>query len=305
MTRKSQERLAPFLEKLYALSPRARIQQDPIAIPHRYKDPIEIELTAWLTTSFAYGRAPFFNQTVDKILSLSNDAKSFHQYLRTLNLEKERPRFNGIYYRFNRSEDILCLVYIMSQIVLQYGGIKQLFLSCYKGEDADIGPTLSRLIEKILAIDTKPVYGGTKKPPGLLQFFPSPDQNSACKRWNLYLRWMIRPNDGVDFGLWKEIPSSKLIIPLDTHIARIGRYLGLTSRKSADWTTAKEITQSLAGIDPVDPLKYDFSLCHLGISGACPILPNAEKCRVCLLLPACKRGMSIMRNHHKKTLGRI
>ncbi len=302
MTRKSQARLAPLLETLYRTFPRSRIKYDPISIPHGYTDPKEIELTGFLTAAFAYGRAPFFNQTVEKVLALANASpavgftgKSFHRYLMTFNLEKERSRFRNIYYRFNRPQDILCLVYIMSEIVKQYGGIQSLFVSCYKDDDEDIGPTLARFIEKIMAIDTTPVYGGANKPRGLLQFFPSPAQNSACKRWNLYLRWMVRPNDGVDFGLWKEIPPSKLIIPLDTHIARIGRYLCLTLRKSSDWTTAKEITQRLKGMDPVDPLKYDFPLCHLGISGACPISPNAEKCRVCPLLPACKRGIAIVK----------
>jgi len=91
------------------------------------------------------------------------------------------------------------------------------------------------------------------------------------------------------------IPPSKLIIPLDTHIARIGQYLGLTSRKTADWKMAKEITDNLKEMDPSDPVKYDFPLCHLGISGSCPIFPNPEKCRVCPLLPACKMGMAILK----------
>jgi uncharacterized protein (TIGR02757 family) len=296
MTRKSQTRLAPLLETLYRNSPPAQVESDPIAIPHRYHDPIEIELTGWLAVSFAYGRAPFFNKTVDQILALSN--RSFFHYLQMFNLEKERPRFHHIYYRFNRSEDILALVYIMSEMIKQYGSVKSLFISCYQEDDEDIGATLSRFIEVIKGIDTTPVYGVIKKPKGLLQFFPSPTQNSACKRWNLYLRWMVRPNDGIDFGLWKEISPSKLIIPLDTHIARIGHYLGLTSRKSTDWTMAKEITQNLKKIDPVDPLKYDFSLCHLGISGACPILPNAKKCMLCPLLQACRRGVAITRRKH-------
>jgi len=283
-----------LLETLYRHSPRARMEDDPIVIPHRFTDPIEIELTGMLTACFAYGRAPFFNETVDKILSLAHG--SFPRYLKMFNLEKERSRFDGIQYRFNRSKDILCLVYIMSQVVKQYGGIKSLFMSCYKEGEEDIGPTLTRVIEVIQAINTTPVYGVMKKPTGLLHFFPSPAQKSACKRWNLYLRWMVRKDDGIDFGLWREIPPSKLIIPLDTHIARIGQYLGLTSRKSANWAMAKEITQSLKGMDPLDPVKYDFSLCHLGISGACPVQPNAKKCFVCNLLPACKCGISTTRN---------
>jgi uncharacterized protein (TIGR02757 family) len=295
--------LAPYLETLYRTSPRTRIEQDPIAILHRYDDSKDIESVGFLTTCFAYGRVSSFKETVEKILLLSG--RSFYRYLLTFDIKKERQRFIGIYYRRSRSEDILCFVYMMSQIIRQYGGIKPLFISCYKKDDEDIEPTLARVIEKIKTIDTKPVYGVVEKPPGLLFLIPSPAQNSACKRWNLYLRWMVRPNDGIDFGLWREIPTSKLIIPLDTHIARIGRYLGLTSRKSADWKMAKEITQNLKGIDPIDPLKYDFALCHLGISGDCPMTQNYKKCFVCKLLPACKRGITITRKQDSNKYARL
>jgi uncharacterized protein (TIGR02757 family) len=95
---------------------------------------------------------------------------------------------------------------------------------------------------------------------------------------NLYLRWMIRDRD-IDFGLWQGIPKDKLIIPLDTHIARIGKCLGLTERSSADWKMAAEITASLKRLDSSDPLKYDFALCHQGIAGVC----SAKKCEGCSL----------------------
>ena len=94
--------------------------------------------------------------------------------------------------------------------------------------------------------------------------FPLPEKASACKRMNLFLRWMVR-KDELDFGIWDKIPTSKLLIPVDTHIARICSMLGLTSRKNPDWKMAEEITNNLKKIDPEDPVKYDFALCHIGM----------------------------------------
>jgi uncharacterized protein (TIGR02757 family) len=98
---------------------------------------------------------------------------------------------------------------------------------------------------------------------------------------NLFLRWMVRDRD-IDFGIWKGIPKDKLVIPLDTHIARIGRCLGLTKRKSTDWKAAAEVTESLKAFDPEDPLKYDFALCHHGISGMC-MKGDSQPCEGCIL----------------------
>src|SRR3989338_3787467 len=125
------------------------------------------------------------------------------------------------------------------------------------------------VINKILSV---PVDSLREFMKGVKLFFPSPEDGSACKRLNLYLRWMVRSDDGVDFGILDKIPPSKLIIPLDTHIARICIYLGLTRLKSAGWKMAEEITDNLKLLDPDDPVKYDFALCHLGISGECPLL---------------------------------
>lgn len=110
---------------------------------------------------------------------------------------------------------------------------------------------------------------------GFLHFFPSPEKGSPCKRLTLFLRWMIRDKD-IDMGIWKGIPKNKLVIPLDTHIARISKCLGFTRRKSVDWTTAIEITESLKSLDRDDPLKYDFALCHLGVTKVCSKLRCSE-----------------------------
>jgi len=125
------------------------------------------------------------------------------------------------------------------------------------------------------------VYGRNIHPSGMTQFFPSPAKGSACKRINLFLRWMVRDKD-IDFGLWRSIPANRLVIPLDIHIARISRCLGFTKRASADWKAAIEITEALKKLDPADPLKYDFALCHHGISGVCRGRNNPG-CRDCAL----------------------
>ena len=124
---------------------------------------------------------------------------------------------------------------------------------------------------------------------GLDHLLPDPARGGSCKRLLLFLRWMARGPDGVDFGLWK-LPTSRLVIPLDTHIARISRLLGLTTRNDLSWKTAADITASLALLDANDPVKYDFALCHYGMSGVCPAKPVRENCRRCALQTTCRVG---------------
>ena len=104
----------------------------------------------------------------------------------------------------------------------------------------------------------------------------------------MYLRWMVR-KDGIDFGLWNEIPTSKLIMPIDTHVARLSRYLGLSKRKSVDWKMAKEVTDALKMLDPIDPVKYDFALSRLGILNECPAKRDESKCLECGIREVCVR----------------
>ena len=118
-------------------------------------------------------------------------------------------------------------------------------------------------------------------------FLPSPEDGSACKRLNLYLRWMVRRGDGLDFGQWREVSTAHLVIPLDSHVSRIARYVGLTDRLTPSWGTALEVTEQLCRFDPRDPVKYDFSLCRLGILKLCPKKRRPSKCRACPLLDVC------------------
>ncbi len=125
---------------------------------------------------------------------------------------------------------------------------------------------------------------------GLRHLLPDPSGPGASKRWNLYLRWMVRGPDGVDLGLWGGVPASALVVPLDTHLHRVGRALGLTARRDASWRTAEELTASLRRIDPEAPVRYDVALCHLGMSGRCPARRDPVRCAACPLQGACGAG---------------
>ncbi|MGE3473913.1 MAG: DUF2400 family protein, partial [Vicinamibacterales bacterium] len=121
---------------------------------------------------------------------------------------------------------------------------------------------------RAMALDLSAVYGGRRPTPGVAYFFSRPSLGGACKRLNLFLRWVVR-RDAVDLGLWTAATPAQLVVPLDTHIIRVGRCLGLTRRTSPGWKMAVDITATLKTLHPDDPVRYDFSMCHLGMMGAC------------------------------------
>lgn len=252
---------------------------DPVEIPHRYKTPHDREVAGFIASCFAYGRVELFKPVVEKIVSVMGTSP--YDFLMNLAVKRQRKLFSGIKYRFNENEDIICLVFILQKVYAHYESLENAFKRFYRADDTNIEKGLSGLMSSFLKTDTLCVYGKNVKPAGLMHFFPSPSKNSTCKRANLFLRWMIRDKD-VDLGLWKDIPKNKLVIPLDTHIARISRCLGFTKRSTPNWKVAVEITESLMKLDPEDPLKYDFALCHHGISGLCRGIREVEVCSRCV-----------------------
>ena len=119
-----------------------------------------------------------------------------------------------------------------------------------------------------MALDLRAAYGRVPARPGVGYFFPRPSAGSGCKRLNLFMRWMVR-HDALDLGVWTRVSPSRLIVPLDTHVIRVGRCLKLTRYTSPGWPMALDITRALRALDPADPVKYDFSVCHLGMMNAC------------------------------------
>jgi uncharacterized protein (TIGR02757 family) len=245
-----------------------RILHDPIEFPHQYKKTEDIEVSGFIASCFAYGRVDLFKPIIKNILSVMGNSP--YDFLVNFKLKRHRHLFSGIKYRFNDNNDIVRLLHTMSMAMKQYGSIEALFKLHFKDNDLNVGSGLTGLIDTMISIGGNQ-QAASSNSSGFLQFFPSPAKGSACKRMNLFLRWMIRDRD-IDFGIWKGIPKNKLVIPLDTHIARISRCLGFTTRSSQDWKMAVEITDSLKRLDPEDPLKYDFALCHQGISKS-PLTP--------------------------------
>jgi len=272
---------------------KGRLAHDPLEIPHRYKDPRDIEVAGFIGSCLAYGRVDLFKPVIEKILSVMG--KSPAVFLRDFPAERYADRFS-FKYRFNESRDILCLLYLLHKLLLRHSSLEEAFARNYHSDDQDTGRMIAGFIGEITSLDTSEIYGVDARPPGLMQFLPSPSRGSACKRMNLFLRWMIRDRD-IDLGIWKRIPQNRLVIPLDTHIARISRCLHLTRRASSDWKTAVEITEALKGFDPEDPLKYDFALCHQGISGICKP-GDSSGCRSCFLRQFAEQKSSRLLSGH-------
>lgn len=160
-----------------------------------------------------------------------------------------------------------------------------------KKKHADYIPALSGFVSDFYSLDLSYFYPDGKLSRGFLQLLPDPAKKSVCKRLHLFLRWMIR-KELPDFGLW-DYPASKLLIPVDTHIAKLSLYLGLTGRKTIDAQFSREVSAKLRKYNKEDPVRYDFSLCHIGISQGCPVslTDKADKkiCRECVLAPVCQK----------------
>jgi uncharacterized protein (TIGR02757 family) len=171
-------------------------------------------------------------------------------------------------HRWIRGDDLVALLWILRQMLERSGSLEQFFLEGYNHDDEDIGPALDSFSTRALALDLRRAYGRLPRRPGVCYFFPRPSAGSACKRLNLFLRWMTR-SDEVDLGVWSRVPASKLIVPLDTHVIRLGRCLRLTKYTSPGWRMAADVTASLRALQPDDPIRFDFSLCHVGMMNAC------------------------------------
>ena len=279
--------LKPCLDKLYRTFDLKFLSPDPLEFIHKFKTSEDKEIVGLIASSLAYGQVERIRSSIKTVLERM-DNKPYRFTVR-FNPVKDKGLFDGFVHRFNTGRDIACLIYFAKQMIEESGSVGGFFLKGYSTKDANIKNSLISFSERVLSLDVSALYG-TKSLPndaGVRFFFPSPKNGSPCKRLNLYLRWMVRKGDRLDFGLWKDISASKLIIPLDTHIARISQNIGLTKRKSPDWNMAEEITENLKKLDPQDPVKYDFALCRLGILEHCPKKKDFKKCEKCLIKKVC------------------
>jgi uncharacterized protein (TIGR02757 family) len=281
------------LNRLYSTFDWKFLSPDPLEFVHRFKEKKEQEIVGLIASSLAYGQVERILASISALLELMENQP--YKFTINFNPKKDAERFNNFVHRFNTGRDIACLIYFTRQMIEDSGSIGKFFLKGYNHRDTNIKNSLINFSNRVLSLNSSVIYSRAKrnsknnlpKDAGVRFFFPSPRDGSPCKRLNLYLRWMVRNGDRLDFGLWKEIPPHKLIIPLDTHIARISKNIGLTKRKSPDWRMAEEITDNLKKLDVKDPVKYDFALCRLGILEHCPKKKDFKKCKKCLIKEIC------------------
>jgi uncharacterized protein (TIGR02757 family) len=312
------------LDALVATFDLSTIAPDPLELPRRYGDPLDREVAGLIAAAFAYGRADIIVSNIGRMLSLMGESP--HAYLRDGFTRAEAThRFRGFAHRFHKTRELVALLERLAGAIREYGSLGALFGRCYREDDADIGPSLGRFVQAVLnagchpeaaiaaegsqdalhepraahleilrarsalAQDDKPSprrrSAADKR--SLRYLLTSPSDGSACKRMNLFLRWMVR-RVSPDLALWTFVDPAKLVIPLDTHVHRITTFLGLGMRKSADWKAARAITDALARFDPADPVRYDFAICRLGILNHCSVRRKKEQCDVCQLRDVCR-----------------
>ena len=269
----SDDVLRARLDALVATFDISTIEPDPLQLVHRFSKPRDQEIAGLIAAAFAYGRASIVVANAGTVLARMKPSP--YEYLVNFDRAEASHRFAGFAHRFQKTRELVDLLEKIALVIRAHGSLGDAFRAGYDESDADIGPAL----EKFVAL-----FAGTKQ---LEYLMPSPARGSACKRMNLFLRWMVR-RTSPDLGLWTFVDPAKLLMPVDTHIHRIATFLGLNSRKSADWKAARQITDALARFDPADPVRYDFALCRLGILDLCSRKRRKENCDVCLLRDACR-----------------
>lgn len=246
------------------------IDADPIRFPHMFDNQKDQEVSGLISAVFSYGRRESIIKNVQKIFEIMEYKP--YEFVVNFNFVKDRTLFENVDYRLTKGTDIALLIHVIGVAVNKYGTLEKIFMEGFSEDDKNIKSGLINFVNKILSYAPENVENLA----GLSYLMSSPAKKSSCKRLNMFLRWMVRPGP-VDFHLWKKIPASKLIIPLDTHVSMLSRKLNLTAKQTDIWPTAEEITEKLKQFDPADPVKYDFAIFGMGVSNSFP-----EECYVIL-----------------------
>jgi len=240
------------LEALYKrYNHRALIHPDPLEFLYDYPDPGDREVVGLIASSLAYGRVNQILKSVSSVLTRMQPSP--FTFLINCSTKSLLTIFADFKHRFTTGEELAHMLWGAKGVIERYGSLQACFTAGLNDDDT-ILPALSSFVKEL----------NVEVSMGRNSLLPSPSRGSACKRLNLFLRWMVR-QDRVDPGGWRDVPLSKLIIPLDTHMQRICSLLNLTTRKQADMRTAVEITHAFRQMVPEDPVRYDFALTRLGI----------------------------------------
>lgn len=257
------EKLRERLDALYIQYDHRFVSPDPLEFPRAQRDGPGREVVGLLAASLAYGNVLQIKRSIRAVLDHlgPNPADAVNDF----DPKRLKEVLRHFRHRFNDGRDVVSLLLLMRRMIEKAGSIEAFFLLGLRPDDVDVGPALTSFTERALGLGEGLYRKGTlPRDAGVRFFFPSPREGSACKRLNLYLRWMVR-TDGVDLGVWRGIRPDQLVIPLDAHIFSIARKVRLTSYKSPGWAMAVDITKKLRRLDPADPVKYDFALHRMGL----------------------------------------
>lgn len=228
------------------------IESDPIQIPHRYSLKEDIEISAFLTATIAWGNRKMIINNADRMMQLlGNSPFDFVMNYKDSDLDK----LDGFVHRTFNAEDFKYFIKALKNIYLKHSGMESIFIKYVTKNSTQ--PAIHEF---------KSIFFSINHPIRTQKHVGDPLKGSAAKRLNMMLRWFVRnDNNGVDFGIWKDISPSLLSCPLDVHSGNVARKLGLLSRKQNDGKALTELDTSLRNLDPKDPVKYDFALFGLGV----------------------------------------
>jgi uncharacterized protein (TIGR02757 family) len=249
----------------------ARLELDPVGVVRRYAHPLDRELVALVAAGVAFGNVKTIRNKLEEILDrVGEPPRTRAEDARAL-----KKSLVGFRHRVFTGDDVSRLMIGARRVQKKHGSLGARFEAHL--EKKDFRESLASLCDEIRDAGEL----------GFRHILPDVRAGSAVKRLLLWVKWMSRPDDGVDLGQWN-VPTSALVIPVDTHIHKLSVNLGLTDRNDTSWKTAQEITASLAKFDRDDPTKYDFSLCHLGMLQRCPSRREPKRCEGCPVKPVCR-----------------
>lgn len=258
--------LARSLDALYGDFNREDSASDPVHKIRPFAAAADREIAGFCAAALAFGRVASVLNSIDALFRIMGPHPA--RFVRSFDPAASHPELHAMVHRWTRGVDLAALLWVLRQMLEQCGSIEAFFVEGDDAGAADISAALDSFSQRALSLDIRRAYGRVPRRPGVCYFFPRPSAGSGCKRLNLFLRWMVR-RDQIDLGVWTRVSPARLIVPLDTHVIRLGRCLRLTRYVSPGWKMAAEITAALRRLDPVDPVRFDFSLCHVGMMNAC------------------------------------
>jgi uncharacterized protein (TIGR02757 family) len=255
MNKKNKEMKLFLDEKFHLFYNRDFIPQDPLSIPHRFSKLQDIEIVAFWTSMISWGQRKSIINSAEKLIQLMDNRP--YEFIMNYT-KKDLIHFESFVHRTFQPIDALGFLQFFRNHYSNFDSLEEAFLINGKYIDAKLNLTK---FHNYFFTNEDEIAKRTKK------HIATPVNKSTCKRLNMFLRWMVREGkSGIDFGLWKNINPSQLMMPLDVHVDRVGRQLGLITRTKSDWETVEELTQNLRLFDPKDPVKYDFVLFGLGVN---------------------------------------